>query len=262
MAPANAFASHRFVAICGGLVLSATACAQQSQSDSRYKIHDMARPQPSVVAPGTPSTQANVGTSPADAIVLFDGTDLSKWSDGSGDARWRLVDGVIESVPGGGYLTTREAFGDCQLHLEWMVPADLKPKGGAGANSGVYLMQQYEVQILRREDRPTYPDGMAGAIYGQHPPLAAPDLPKGEWNTFDILFTAPRFDEDGSLKTPAYCTVIFNGVVVQNHVEIFGRTAAGQPPTYAKHPDRMPISIQDHGDRVRFRNIWIRPMGE
>ncbi len=262
MARAKSTSTVSLVALTGGLALAAAACAQQSQSDPRYTLHDMSRPQPPLVSPGTPSTQDAVGTAPSDAIVLFDGTDLSKWSDGSGEARWRLVDGVIESVPGGGYLVTRDAFGDCQLHLEWMVPEDLVPRGGAGANSGVYLMQQYEVQILRREERPTYPDGMAGSIYGQHPPLAAPDLPKGAWNTFDILFTAPRFNDDGSVKTPAFCTVIFNGVVVQNHAEIFGQTAGGQPPRYVAHPSKMPISIQDHGDRIRFRNIWIRPLGE
>lgn len=251
------------VAATVGLLLATAACAQQSQSDPRYTVHDRTRPQPPVVDPGSPSTPAGVGTAPSDAIVLFDGTDLSKWSNGGGgEAGWRLVDGVIESVPGGGYLTTRESFGDCQLHLEWMVPADLKPRGGAGANSGVYLMRQYEVQILRREDRPTYPDGMAGAIYAQHPPLAAPDLPKGEWNTYDILFRAPRFDADGGLLEPARCTVIFNGVVVQHHAEIYGPTAGGQPPRYSAHPSRLPISIQDHGDRIRFRNIWVRPLGE
>lgn len=247
--------------LCGPLV-AAAACAQQSQSDPRYAIHDRSRPQPPVVDPGTPSTQVKAGTAPADAIVLFDGSDLSKWRTGDGDAAWRLVDGVIESVPGGGDLTTRESFGDCQLHLEWMVPEDLEPRGGAGANSGVYLMGQYEVQILRREDRPTYPDGMAGSIYAQHPPLAAPDLPKGAWNTFDIVFRAPRFHEDGTLKTPASCTVLFNGVVVQHRAEIFGRTAGGQPPSYVAHPAKLPISLQDHGDRIRFRNIWVRPLGE
>lgn len=237
------------------------ACGQQSQSDPRFGVHDMNRPQPAVVAPGRESTQTLVGTAPSDAVVLFDGGDLSRWRTGGGDAGWRVVDGVIESVPGSGDLVSRQGFGDCQLHLEWMVPENLKPKGPAGANSGVYLMQQYEIQILRRENRPTYPDGMAGAIYGQHPPLAAPDLAKGGWNTYDILFTAPRFNDDGSLKSPAYCTVIFNGVVVQNHEQVFGRTAVGDPPTYAKHPERMPISIQDHGDAIRFRNIWVRPLG-
>ncbi len=250
------------VAWLPAVFVASVACGQESQSDSKYAVHDMTRPQPPVVDPGNPSTQPHAGTAPSDAVVLFDGRDLSQWRTEGGDAGWKVVDGVIETVPHRGDLISRQSFGDCQLHVEWMVPKGLRPKHPAGANSGVYLMQQYEIQVLRREDKPTYTDGMAGAIYGQHPPLVAADLPKGEWNTYDILFTAPRFNDDGSVKTPAYCTVIFNGVVVQNHAEIRGRTAVGDPPTYEKHPERMPISIQDHGDAIRFRNIWVRPLGE
>lgn len=244
-----------------GLV-SSVAAAQQSQSDPRYKVHDMSRPQPPVVDPGTPSSQAKAGTAPADAVVLFDGTNLSKWRAGNGDAAWKVVDGVIEVAAGTGSLITREFFGDCQFHIEWMVPTSLEPDGQKGCNSGVFFMEMYEVQILHSNGNETYPDGMAGSLYGQYPPLVNACRPQGEWNTYDITFTAPRFNDNGSVKTPAYCTVLFNGVVVQNHVEFFGRTAHMRPAAYSKHPDRLPISIQDHGDKLRFRNIWVRPLGQ
>lgn len=274
--PGTIFAHARITATVGatvGLVFasalalaSASAAAstllQQSQSDPRYKVHDMSRPQPPVVTPGAPSTQAKAGTAPSDAIVLFDGTDLSKWRTGNGDAAWRIVDGVVEVAPGSGSLTTRESFGDCQFHIEWMVPTSLEPDGQKGCNSGVFFMEMYEVQILHSHDNETYPDGMAGSLYGQYPPLVNACRPQGQWNTYDILFTAPRFDEDGSVKTPASCTVLFNGIVVQNDVDFFGRTAHMRPAAYARHPDRLPISIQDHGDMLRFRNIWVRPLGE
>lgn len=233
----------------------------QSQSNPAFGIHDKSRPQPAAVTPGMPSTQARVGSAPSDAIVLFDGGSLSSWRTGNGDAAWKVVDGEIEVTPGSGSLTTREGFGDCQLHVEWMVPKGLKPSGQAGANSGIFLMDLYEVQILQSAGNTTYADGTAGSLYGQHPPLVNPCRPQGEWNTFDILFTAPRFKEDGSLQSPAYCTVIFNGVVVQNHAEIFGRTAHAAPASYAPHAAKLPISIQDHGDALRFRNIWVRPLG-
>ncbi|MGA1392374.1 MAG: 3-keto-disaccharide hydrolase [Phycisphaerales bacterium] len=243
------------------LAVCAVAVAQQSQSDPRYTVHDMSRPQPPVVSPGAPSTQAKAGTAPSDAIVLFDGKDLSKWRTGNGDAAWKIVDGVIEVAAGTGSLTTRDAFADCHLHLEWMVPTSLKPNGQQGCNSGVFFMEMYEVQILHSNGNVTYPDGMAGSLYGQYPPLVNACRPQGEWNTYDIIFTAPRFNDDGSVKSPASCTVLFNGLVVQNHVEFFGRTAHMRPASYSKHPDRLPISIQDHGDALRFRNIWVRPLG-
>lgn len=241
---------------------ASVACGQQSQSDPRYKVHDMSRPQPPVVAPGTPSTQDRAGTAPSDAIVLFDGKSLSKWRTGGGDAAWKIVDGVIEVAPGTGSLTTRDSFGDCHFHVEWMVPKGLSPNGQMGCNSGVFFMEMYEVQILHSHGNETYPDGMAGSLYGQYPPLVNACRPQGEWNTYDIVFTAPRFADDGSVTSPATCTVLFNGVVVQNHVEFFGRTAHMRQAAYAKHPDKMPISIQDHGDALRFRNIWVRPLGD
>ena len=233
----------------------------QSQSNPAYKVHDMSRPQPPVVSPGNASTQKHAGTAPSDAVVLFDGKDLSQWRSGDADAKWKVVEGEIEVAPGTGSITTRQNFGDCQFHIEWMVPKSLKPNAQHGANSGVFLMDQYEVQVLHSAGNVTYADGMAGSLYGQHPPLVNACRPQGEWNSYDILFTAPRFNDDGSVKTPAFCTVIFNGVLVQNHSEIFGRTAHAARASYSKHPDALPISIQDHGDALRFRNIWVRPLG-
>lgn len=232
------------------------------QPQFRFPIHDMNRPQPPLVAPGQAPCGEAAGTAPSDAIVLFDGRDLSKWRSGNGEAKWEVVDGAMRVRPGSGDLSTREAFGDCQLHIEWMVPPDLKPSGQAGANSGVFLMNQYEVQILQSFGNRTYPDGMAGALYGQYPPMVNACRPQGEWNTYQIVFRGPRFDGDGSLLAPATATVLLNGVLVQDHAEILGSTAHMARAAYRAHPERLPIRLQDHGDAILFRNIWVRPLPE
>jgi hypothetical protein len=228
----------------------------------RYPIHDMNRPQPAAVAPGEASCGNRAGTAPSDAVVLFDGRDLSKWRSGNGEAKWEVVDGAMRVKPGSGDLSTREAFGDCQLHLEWMVPKELTPSGQAGANSGVFLMNQYEVQILQSFGNKTYPDGMAGALYGQYPPMVNACRPQGEWNTYTIIFRAPRFDGGGNLRVPATATVLLNGVLVQDEAEILGSTAHMARAAYRDHPDRLPIRLQDHDDAILFRNIWVRPLPE
>jgi len=206
-------------------------------------------PEPKVVDPGPP------GGPPADALVLFDGKDLSKFSGGQ---QWIIKDGY--AISNGNGITTKQAFGDCQLHVEWATPEKIEGSGQGRGNSGVYLMERYEVQILDSYNNPTYFDGEAGSIYKQHPPLVNVCRKPGEWQTFDIIFTAPRFDEKGKLVTPAYVTVLQNGVLVQNHFEIKGTTAWDKPPAYSAHPPKAPLHLQYHGNPVRFRNIWIREL--
>ena len=205
--------------------------------------------EPAKVDPGKTTADA-----PSDAIVLFDGSDLSNFEGGDG---WTVEEGVM-TAGGKGGVTTKQKFGDCQLHIEWASPSEVKSQGQGRGNSGVYFMGKYEVQILDSYDNETYYDGQCASIYKQYPPLVNATRPPGEWQTYDIIFTAPRFYDDGSLKSPAYFTVIHNGVVVQNHVELQGGTFWHKPPEYNKHDLTGPISLQNHGNPVRFRNMWIR----
>ena len=220
-----------------------------------WRVHDADRPRPPVVDPGpAPAPVA----APADAIVLFDGSSLAAWRGRDGDAKWTLADGAMV-VNGTGDLTTREQFGDCQLHVEWAAPAPAKGDSQHRGNSGVFLFGRYEVQILDSFANPTYADGQAGALYGQKPPLVDASRRPGEWQTFDICFRAPRF-ADGELTAPARVTVVHNGVVVQLDEELLGQTAHRAVARYEPHGERGPIKLQDHGDPVRFRNIWVRPL--
>lgn len=220
--------------------------------------HDSARPLPPVVHPAP--VPAVPWSPPSDAVVLFDGVGLDAWraaKDG-GAAGWRVENGAIEVVPGTGDIETREGFGDCQLHLEWMAPSPKSGEGQEPGNSGVFLMGRYEVQVLDSYQNQTYADGMAGAVYGQYPPLANVSRPPGEWQSYDIVFRRPRFDANGRLHAPASVTVIYNGVLVQDHVVLTGPTAHRRRPPYEAHLDRLPLRLQDHGQPVRFRNVWIR----
>jgi len=207
--------------------------------------------EPKVVDPGP------VGGHPADAIVLFDGKDLSKWK--GGDA-WEIRDGYAVGKRNG--ISTKEAFGDCQLHIEWATPAKVEGSGQGRGNSGVYLMGLYEVQILDSYDNKTYFDGQAGAIYKQHPPMVNVCRKPGEWQSYDIIFNAPLFDAHGQLKKPGYVTVLQNGVVIQNHTELLGATYYEQPPKYEAQPPKLPLHLQFHHNAVKFRNIWIREIQE
>ncbi|RKY61375.1 MAG: DUF1080 domain-containing protein [Candidatus Latescibacterota bacterium] len=221
---------------------------------SKYRVHDADRPHPRVVVPG-----AKPGDPPSDAIVLFDGTDLSGWisvKDG-GEAKWKVEDGYMEVVPGTGNIRTKEEFGDCQLHIEWAAPAEVRGESQGRGNSGVFLMGLYEIQVLDCYENPTYADGWTAAIYGQYPPLVSACRKPGEWQTYDIIWEAPRFEGD-KLVRPAYLTLIHNGVVVHNHTALFGRTGHKRMPSYQPHPPIGPLMLQDHGDPVRFRNIWYR----
>jgi len=209
----------------------------------------------------TPSTQDSPGRPPSDAVVLFDGKDLSKWAHKDGSAaKWKVENGYFEVVPKAGYIYTREAFGDCQLHVEFAEPFPAKGENQDRGNSGVFLQGLYETQVLDSYQSKTYADGQAGAIYGQYPPLVNASRPPGQWQTYDIVFHGPRFDKDGKLLRPARETVFHNGVLVQDNVELSGPTAHGKRPPYEPQPEKLPLALQDHSHPVRYRNIWIREL--
>jgi len=197
---------------------------------------------------------------PSDAVILFDGKDLSGWTDTKGSpARWKVENGCMEVAAGTGSIRTKSGFGDCQLHIEWASPAAVRGDGQDRGNSGVYLMDTYEVQVLDSFNNKTYADGSAAAIYGQYPPLVNACRKPGEWQTYDIIFHEPRFDKDKKLVTPARMTVLHNGILVHDNAVVWGPTVQDKPQ-YAYHPDKMPLSLQDHGHPVRYRNIWIRDL--
>lgn len=230
----------------------------------QWRVHDPARPHPPVVTPGTLP-----GAPPSDATVLFDGRDLSKWAHrapggAAGNpiaSKWIVRDGFFETGQGAGSLYTRESFGDVQLHVEWATPVLVEGHGQKRGNSGVFLMGLYEIQVLDTHDNPTYADGQAGALYGQWPPLANVARRPGEWQTYDIVFEAARFDQ-GKIVRPAFQTVFWNGVVVHNRKEVMGATSYRTVARYAPHAPELPLMIQDHDNPVRYRNIWIRRLGE
>ncbi len=233
---------RRMLAIaCLVLTGTGTASAQEYLNGIEWK-------KPPIVTPGENNTAP-----PSDAVVLFDGKDLSHWK---GADSWKVEDGLM--VVGKGQVTSKEEFGDCQVHIEWSAPVPAKGSGQGRGNSGLFLMGRYELQILDSYENETYYDGQAGAIYKQTPPLANAMRAPGQWNTYDVFWTAPRFNEDGSLKSPAYITAVHNGVLILNHFELKGDTPFVRPPKYEKHSDKGPLSLQDHGNPLRFRNIWVR----
>ncbi|MFQ5791098.1 MAG: DUF1080 domain-containing protein [Acidobacteriota bacterium] len=231
-------------------ILAAVSAATQSQGDP--KATEIWEPVPKKVDPGT------AGTAPSDAIVLFDGSDLSEWLGRNGEPQWEVKEGALTVVPGTGDLTTRRAFGDVQLHLEWRSPEVIAGEGQGRGNSGVFLMERYEVQILDSHQNRTYSNGQAGSVYKQFMPLVNATRPPGEWQSYDIVFAAPRFDSAGILERPATLTVLHNGVLIQNHVTLKGTTTYIGEPQYEAHPAKLPLKLQDHGNPVSFRNIWIR----
>jgi hypothetical protein len=211
-------------------------------------------PEPAVVTPGE-------GTAPpSDAIILFDGTNLDNWeSTKGGEAKWEVSDGVMTTVKGAGGIRSKVVYGDCQLHIEWRTPAEVKGKGQGRGNSGVFLQGIYEVQVLDSYENRTYSNGQAASIYKQSMPLVNACKPPGEWQTYDIIYKAPIFDEEGKLATPAYITVIQNGILVQNHYQIKGDTPYIGLPKYEAHGEG-PLMLQDHGNPLSFRNIWLRKL--
>jgi len=241
------------------LVACGTADAQSTAS-TEWRQHDMSRPRPAVVAP--PSTPLPVPV-PADAVVLFDGKDLSQWQSANGGAApWSAANGYFEVKPGTGPIRTRGEFGDVQLHVEWASPAPPNGSGQNRGNSGIFLMGRYEVQVLDSYQADTYADGQAGAIYGQYPPLFNASRAPGEWQAYDIYFRRPRFAPDGRVLQPARVTVVHNGILVQDSEEIRGGTSWLKTLPYTKHADKGPLELQDHGSPVRFRNIWLREIPE
>lgn len=235
----------------------------------KWHVHDPARPQPPVVTPGK---TFNLGASaPSDAEVLFDGTGLDKWQSSrkdGGAAMWKTNENFVESAAKSGGIRTRGAWADFQLHLEWATPNPPHGEGQARGNSGVLINNMYEVQVLDSYNSKTYPDGQAGAVYGQSPPLVNACQPPGEWQSYDILFESPRWNDKGELTKKAVITVLHNGVVIQNHYELLGATDGISPGvpwrTLSKYPaphaPEVFIGLQDHANPVRYRNIWIRSL--
>ncbi len=242
----------RALLLTGGILASAAALAHDPSADPAKT--EAWTPVPAVVA--TP-----VGAAPSDAIVLFDGGDLSAWeSEQGGDARWKVADGAVTVVPGSKGIRTRQRFCDIQLHIEWRSPARIRGfEGQNRGNSGVFLQERYELQVLDSHDNPTYPNGQAASIYKQAIPLVNASRPPGEWQSYDVIWKAPRFSEGGGLLAPARITVLHNGVLVQDDTFIAGTTEYRGPPTYAPH-GCAPISLQDHDSEVSFRNIWVREL--
>mgnify|MGYP001168315176 CR=1 FL=1 len=224
---------------------------------SGWRAHDATRPRPPAVDPG-PAPAAPLPV-PSDATRLFDGTKLDAWTGNGGVAKWTVKDGFME-VNGTGDIQTKAEFGDCQLHVEWAAPAPTKGDSQGRGNSGVFFFGRYEVQVLDSYDNPTYADGQAASIYGQLPPMVNACRKPGEWQTYDIVFRAPRFDADGKVLEPARVTVVHNGIVVQLDQPLLGPTAHRSLPQYEPHAATGPIRLQDHGDPVRYRNLWIRPL--
>ena len=247
----------RLMKLVTGLLLVAGPAAAQDQS---WPVHSLERPKPPVVAPGPERAPV---PPPEDAIVLLGNSGLSAWQgDSVTPAAWHYDHGVMTVAPGTGSLQTRQSFGSVQLHVEF---ATVNPPVGEGqerSNSGVFLMGRYEVQILDSYNAETYADGQAGALYGQSPPLVNASRPPGVWQSYDIVFIHPIFGADGAVLRPARMTVFQNGILVQNNFQMIGQTAHGRVATYEPHAEKLPLALQDHGYPVRFRDIWVRELGE
>jgi hypothetical protein len=245
------------------LIAASPAFAQAPPDPEGIPQHDLNRPQPRVVTPVAGVPAATSGLAPSDAIVLFDGKDLSAWKsqkDGS-PAAWKVENGYFEVVKGKGAIETRQSFADVQLHIEWMTPTPPTGESQARGNSGVFFAgSRYEVQVLDSYENKTYPDGMAGSLYGQFPPLVNASRPPGEWQAYDIVYEAPRFDAAGAVTKRARLTVFHNGMLVQHARELIGPTTNKVRTPYSAHPEALPMSLQDHGNPIRFRNVWVREL--
>ena len=229
------------------------------EPDGKWHVHDPARPQPPVVSPGA---AFSVGaTAPSDAEVLFDGHGLEKWQNMQGaPALWKTNEDYVETAARGGSIRTRGAWADFQLHVEWATPTPPRGEGQGRGNSGILINNMYEVQVLDSYQSKTYADGQAAAVYGQFPPLVNASRAPGQWQVYDIIFHGPRFDANGKLLRPARITSFHNGVLVQDNVELTGPTGHHVRPPYTAGPEKLPLSLQDHGHPVRYRNIWLREL--
>jgi hypothetical protein len=251
-----------FIATSGLLACLAAEEARNEMTAARWRQHDIRRPRPPVVEPAE-AEGAIAARPPRDAVVLFDGSNLDAWkSPDGGPARWKVADGSLETVPGTGMIETKEKFGDIQLHVEWAAPSPPHGVGQDRGNSGIFLMGQFEIQVLDSYRADTYADGQAGAIYGQYPPLFNASRPPGQWQSYDIAFRRPRFDSSGKLTEPARVTLFHNGILVQDNEEPFGPTSWLKWLPYKDQGDRGPIALQDHDHPVRYRNIWLRELPE
>ena len=247
---------------------AATKPAQHAlEPAGKWFVHDEKRPQPKIVTPGAAFSQG--APAPADAEIIFDGHGLAKWENIKGEpADWRTQDDYVETKPRGGGIRTKGKWADFQLHVEWAAPNPPHGTGQGRGNSGILINNMYEIQVLDSYQSPTYPDGQAGAVYGQSPPLVNASKPPGEWQTYDILFESPRWNDKGELVKKSVVTVLHNGVVVQNHYELVGGTDGINPAVPYRSASKYPtphapevfIQLQDHSNPVRFRNLWIRSM--
>jgi Domain of Unknown Function (DUF1080) len=230
------------------------------QPDGKWHVHDPNRPKPKVITPPEKFSQA--APAPSDAVVLFNGKDFSKWQGETNAVQWKIEKDYMETTKTG-RIRTKEEFGDFQLHIEWATPSEVKGNGQGRGNNGVNIFGRYEVQVLDSYNNETYADGQAGAIYSQKPPLVNASKPPGEWQTYDIVFESPRWDDAGKLTKKARITVLHNGVVVHHGYELYGNTPYRGVGNYNRpHPPKGFIELYEHGNPVRFRNIWIRPLGE
>jgi hypothetical protein len=249
--------NKRFLVLASLALMSSTLWAQKiDRSKGDPELSEIFEPEVPVVTPGKTASDA-----PSDAIILFNGKDASAWQNRKGEAAaWTVADGAMTVKPGAGEIHTRESFGDCQLHIEWRTPAEVKGNGQGRGNSGIFLMGRYELQVLDNYNNKTYSNGQAGSIYKQLVPSVNVCRPPGEWQSYDIIFTAPVFYDNGLLKSQARITVIQNGVLVLNNMAIWGGTEYIGMPVYERHASKLPIMLQDHGNPVSYRNIWIRPL--
>ena len=246
--------------------IAGTICSVNAQQKMKAEDTEFYTPVPPVVTPGM-----SCGMAPSDAIILFNGKDLSQWvltKDTNKLADWKVDDGILTVNKPSGNIQSKRSFMDYQLHIEWRIPADIEGSGQGRGNSGLFLASTgtgdsgYELQILDSYNNATYVNGQAGSIYKQFPPLVNANFPPGAWQTYDVIWTAPRFNEDGSLKSPARVTVMFNGILIQNNVSLKGPTLYIGNPVYKAH-GASPIKLQAHGDKsipLSYRNIWIRPL--
>ncbi|MGI9542144.1 MAG: 3-keto-disaccharide hydrolase [Cyclobacteriaceae bacterium] len=242
--------SIKILAISGfSLLIVAQTSAQKPEETEVWE------PEPKVVTPSLNHA------APSDAITLFDGKNFSQWTDkDGGEVKWKLGDQAMTVVKGTGLIKTKQGFGSIQLHIEWRTPAVVIGESQGRGNSGIFLQETYEVQVLDSYNNRTYSNGQAASIYKQHIPLVNACRGPGEWQTYDIIYQAPNFTDDGTLDSPAYVTVLHNGVLVQNHVELTGPTLYIGTPEYKAHDDKLPITLQDHSNPVSYRNIWVREL--
>jgi len=248
--------TRRFLFNCLLLLCVYSLQAQQPLRQGDPKLTEIWQPEPKVVTPGKTAADA-----PSDAIVLFNGQNTDAWaSKDNGPAKWKVENGTMTVAPGTGEIHTKQAFGDCQLHIEWRTPAEVKGDGQGRGNSGIFFMGHYELQVLDSYKNRTYSNGQAGSIYKQLPPLVNASRGPGEWQTYDVIFIAPRFNQDSTVKSQARITVFHNGVLVQNNASLWGSTQYIGIATYDMHGDKEPLVLQDHNNPDSYRNIWIRPL--